>query len=200
MYDHVADGRMSILENWVFGVIASYADPATGVWVGSAQELSQRFPLSDRTCRFLLTGLEQKGYIKRFQTPGKNGPYPILVDKYECSIAAGRGKRLNAAQSTSSKHVAYDYCRDAPAPTAAATAALLIEKSLEKKAARARVSTPIPRNGIGPHRPFDPSTVAPPLTPEEEAKVMEYFSQQELKKKPPSRSNGSSLPASATAG
>ena len=92
----------------LFMLLILNADPETGVWHGSARSLAHWYIFSERTCRDNLEKLEKKGYIKRFQTPGKHSGYPILVSRYEVSMGAAVGKYLNIEKSTSCSNLVYD--------------------------------------------------------------------------------------------
>jgi hypothetical protein len=175
--EHLFTGKISKAEYILYTVILAFADPTSGIWEGSAELLARCLEISDRSCRFQLANLEQKGYIKRFQTPGKNGSYPIFVHNYECTFGAVTGHRLNAAKSTSSRMPVYDDCRDIAAAVAGTLPPSLLDKERTKKLSRARAGpTPTPSQGNGytrkPSRPSDGSRSMGAGTPEEQDRIM----------------------------
>ena len=116
---------------FLYTAILANADPETGIWIGSAGVLSNLFGLSPRTCRDNLEKLESMGYVRRFQVQGRHIPYPILVDKYEITIGAMKGKRLNCEKSISYSSVYYEWCRDGAGESAGESAA--IRENIEKE-------------------------------------------------------------------
>jgi len=90
------------------------AEKTTGVWWGSAKALSALCggSLSQRNARKVLETLGFKGYVRRLTKPGGHSNYPILIDKYECTYGASKGKRLNAEKSTSLEHLVYENAQD----------------------------------------------------------------------------------------
>jgi len=115
--------------------ILSQADPATGIWKGSAGTLAIMFNLSPRTCRDDMEKLEKKGYLKRFLVAGRHTLYPVLVHNYECSTGAMNGKRLNAMESKSCETPIYDGCHESAGASAATVPERVPEvlKEVEKK-------------------------------------------------------------------
>lgn len=170
--EHLRSGAISKGEFILFLEMICNADPASGTWESSAEELSRSLSVSPRTCRDQMESLERKGYIKRFQVPGKNGSYPILVNKFECSDGAMKGSRVNAKESASSKHPIYDECRDAQSPSAGTVPPSLKRLREEKPRVRAGLPpTPIPRH-TPRDRPSDAAMAGPPVTPDVEDAMM----------------------------
>jgi hypothetical protein len=134
--EHLQDGRIGPMEFLVFTLLILNADPATGVWQGSAGLMAAWYSMSPRTCRDSLEKLEQKGYIRRFQTPGKHASYPILIHRYECTDGAAKGTSLNALDSESYRELKYDRCRDGAGAGAGESAGASAGKYLEKKRSR----------------------------------------------------------------
>ena len=110
LIEHLTQGRIGPTECLLYVLISCLADPSTGIWRGSAGSLAWVSNINPRTCRDDLEKLESKGYVKRFQTPGSHENYPILVDKYECSHGAMKGKRLNSVATTDWGHPIYESC------------------------------------------------------------------------------------------
>jgi hypothetical protein len=111
--DHLQEGRVTLLESAVHDIIGLLADKSTGILFGSARALAARCgagDVSDRQARHLLESLEAKGYIKRFTTPRAHGNYPILVNKYEVTFGAQKGKRLNATATIDWRNPVYEPC------------------------------------------------------------------------------------------
>ncbi len=93
---------MTCTEFACLSAIILLADPATGIWRGSAGWLSMLFnqSVSRRTLCRALRGLEVKGFITCFKSAGKPCTYPILVDNYEVSTGPKRGLRIDAQRTT----------------------------------------------------------------------------------------------------
>ena len=105
---HVRNGSLSHGEALAYMVIIASADPATGIWYGSAKALAGEFNFSEREARRLLESLERKGYLRRFPKPGSHSNYPIAINKFEATVGARRGTRLCTAKSTSSENLVYE--------------------------------------------------------------------------------------------
>lgn len=96
LLEHLADARLTPLEYAAFCAIRDSADPSTGIWYGGSRALSVLFGggISERAARRLLEGLENKGYLGRFVTPGSHVSYAIAINKYMVTVGARTGTRL----------------------------------------------------------------------------------------------------------
>lgn len=108
--EHVRDGRLSFFEAALYVFILMDTNPATGLCYGSAGLFAAVYGVSSRTCRDALEKLDEKGYLKRFPTRGKHGSYPILINKFICSIGAMKGLYVNCEKSETYKTVCYLKC------------------------------------------------------------------------------------------
>lgn len=130
--EHLQDEKIGMGEFSVYMLVLLNADPSTGAWIGSARKLADRYLLSERTCRDNMEKLEAKGYIKRFQVPGKHASYPILINRFEVTDGAARGRFLNATASLSYKDLVFDSAAAGAAMSAGAGAGAGADKYLEK--------------------------------------------------------------------
>lgn len=112
--EHYRDGKVSAYEFHIYILLILEASYETGVWHGSAEKLSIVYRIPSRTCRDVLAKLHQKGYIRRFHSPGKHGNYPVLINKYECRDGAGNEIHLNASKSNDWRHPNYDLVMAVP--------------------------------------------------------------------------------------
>ncbi len=110
--EHVRDGRLSFSEASLYVFMIMDTNPNTGVCFGSAGLFAAIYGISSRTCRECLENLEKKGYIRRFPIRGKHGSYPILINKFMCSIGAMKGKYVNISKSSSCNNIYYENCDD----------------------------------------------------------------------------------------
>ncbi|KKK60744.1 hypothetical protein LCGC14_3021290 [marine sediment metagenome] len=108
---HLRTGKITHEQFAAFEIILHEADPATGIWWGSANALAGNYNYSKRSARHLLEQLERSGYIKRFATVGGRSNYPILVDKYEPTLGVKVGLRLNALLTEDWRRPAYESCQ-----------------------------------------------------------------------------------------
>jgi hypothetical protein len=109
--EHLCDGRLTLLEYGAHDVLLALANPLTGVWCGSAKALAAicgAGEVSERQARHLLESLEEKGYVRRFATKRGHGNYPILLNKFEITLGANKGMRLNAAKSDDWRNPVYE--------------------------------------------------------------------------------------------
>ncbi|SRR6266567_2336763 len=106
--EHYQDGKVSAYEFHIYVLLILEADYKTGIWHGSAEKLSIVYRIAPSTCRDVLSKLHQKGYIRRFNLPGKHGNYPVLINKYECSDGSGSDIYLNAKKSKDWRHPIYE--------------------------------------------------------------------------------------------
>lgn len=117
--EHVRDGRLSFFEASLYVFILVDTNPATGICYGSAGLFAAIYSVSSRTCRDALEKLEIKGYLKRFPTRGKHGSYPILLNKFLCSVGAMKGMYVNCYKSDTCTSIAYDVCDESVNESAA---------------------------------------------------------------------------------
>ena len=111
LVDHLLDGRLTSSEHSAYCLMIQLADHKTGIWKGSAKHLASLYGAGDvdeRRARYLLESLEKKGYIKRFVKRRQRGNYSVLIDKFNCSDGAYKGRRLNAALTTDWRTSVYD--------------------------------------------------------------------------------------------
>jgi hypothetical protein len=106
--EHVRDGRLSFFEASLYVFVMMEANPATGLCYGSAGLFAAIYGISPRTCRDALEKLEQKGYLRRFPTRGKHGSYPILINKFLCSVGAMKGMYVNSLKSEGYSKIYYE--------------------------------------------------------------------------------------------
>jgi hypothetical protein len=107
VFEHVRDGRMSLVDYAVHSYITAQADTRTGIWNGSAGALAGELSLSRRKARRLIERLSRGGYIKRFPVPGKHVCYPILIHKFSITDGQHKGEQLNAIASSSPVNLEY---------------------------------------------------------------------------------------------
>jgi hypothetical protein len=107
IWEHLRDGRMSVMECLAFIYICSQADTRSGVWKGSAKSLSGEIGIPERTARDVLEKMEHGDYIRRFAIPGRHICYPILIHKFPITQGEHNGEHLNATESTSPADLRY---------------------------------------------------------------------------------------------
>jgi hypothetical protein len=111
LFEHLRDGRLTLLELSALCVILLLADKATGIWIGSARALAANCgagDITDRQARHLLESLEKKGYIRRFPRRRSHANYPILVNRYLVTFGAYSGMTLNAAATDDWRQPVYE--------------------------------------------------------------------------------------------
>jgi hypothetical protein len=108
IFEHLRDGRLSKFQALGYIYIATQADTRTGIWRGSAGAFAGEFCCSERSARHLIESLSDRGYLKRFPTPGRHFCYPILVNKYLVTDGEHAGERLNASASKSWQQPVYE--------------------------------------------------------------------------------------------
>lgn len=140
--EHLQDEKIGLGEFSVYMLVLLNADPSTGAWIGSARKLADRYLMSERTCRDNMEKLEEKGYIKRFQIPGKHASYPILINRFEVTDGAARGRFLNATESHSYKDLKYYSAAAGAAMSAGESAGAGADKYLEKLEKREKDTLP----------------------------------------------------------
>ncbi len=94
---HLYEGEMTPMEFLAFVLVVLLADKATGVWRGSNPALVtiSGEQLSASTVKDVMAKLEAKGYILRGYVRGKRSNFPILIDKYLCTVGAHNGERVD---------------------------------------------------------------------------------------------------------
>ncbi len=95
--DHTYNGSLSFNDFGVHSAILLLADKAKGSWCGSAPALHTIIHIPERTAQHCLERLEDADgqYILRDFTPGKQGNYPILINKYLLTVGTFKGWRVN---------------------------------------------------------------------------------------------------------
>jgi hypothetical protein len=100
VFEHVRDGRMTRTAAFCYIYMLTQADTRTGIWSGSAGALAGELAMPVGTARHVLEALD-KGYIKRFPTPGRHSCYPIALHKFLITEGEHKGQHLNALDSIS---------------------------------------------------------------------------------------------------
>lgn len=108
IHEHITDGKLTWTQAHIYIDLILLANPASGIWRGSAGYLEALFGEAKRTIKDALQRLEELGYIKRFMVPGSRHNYPILVNKYLVSLGVLTNKRLNATKTTDYSHPIYE--------------------------------------------------------------------------------------------
>ncbi len=109
--EHLHTGRITGNEFIAFMIILMLADAGTGIAVTNAPALVtfSGGALSVSSAKKALEGLERKRYIKRrLRAVGSRGVFPILVDKFVCTVGSLRLKQLTFAQTTDWENPVYD--------------------------------------------------------------------------------------------
>jgi len=84
------------------------ASPDTGILFTNARILEVTYNFDSRFIRRALERLEETSYIKRFSTPGSSKPYPVLINKFLCTVGASSGLYLNAVDTTDPDNPVYE--------------------------------------------------------------------------------------------
>lgn len=96
--EHIEAGKLCPTDLGVYTFLHLYCDYATGIYTGTALGIAYRF--GDATQKNLiqhsLNRLRKSRFINYRIGNGKRGGYAILIDKYEPTFGALRGRRLNA--------------------------------------------------------------------------------------------------------
>jgi len=108
--EHLEAGKISLLDSGIHdflnlkmnAVVGSGKGIPPGIVFTSARAICAQCPLAanEREVRRSLERLERLGWIKRWQTRGKHGNYPILVARSSVHNPAGIEYRINAAETT----------------------------------------------------------------------------------------------------
>ena len=123
--EHLEAGRLSLLDLGVHDFICLKANSVVGngsifppgIWHGSATAILAQCPcgeISERTVRRSLHHLEEIGFIKRWQTPGKRGNYPILVNRFSVRDVSGSEYYISAEKTTDWRHPDLESAAEAP--------------------------------------------------------------------------------------
>jgi hypothetical protein len=112
--EHMISGNVGFFEAGVYLTMHLQADFRSGLWIGSAPRLLATAPrgTSLRAIQHALERLQEIRFLRSFHSPGRRGNYSVLIHKYEPSIGALKGKRLNAWESESWKHPFYESVAD----------------------------------------------------------------------------------------
>lgn len=107
VYEHILDGRMSLLDNSFHDLLCQQADAGTGIVRTSAAQLHHELGISRKLAQKYLCRLERKGYIRRFRKARSRASQPTLIHLYECTALPHKGKFLDAWASSSWQECAY---------------------------------------------------------------------------------------------
>lgn len=138
--EHLIAGAIGFFEFGVYATIHLQADYRTGVWTGSAPRLQASAPRGAklRDIQRALKRLEEIAFIRVFHTQGKRGNYHVMLNKFESSSPALKGKRLNAFKSPNWKDLVFEDCADDDTDTDAENAPYQEEEVEEEKKKEAR--------------------------------------------------------------
>lgn len=113
--EHLLNGSLSFQDLGVYVTILLQADYRTGQWWGSAPRLAATAPRAAdlRTIQRSIERLQSCGFLKVFRrSHGARGNYGVLINKFEPSSGALKGKRLNAFASISYAAPVYEDCAE----------------------------------------------------------------------------------------
>lgn len=87
IYEHINDGRMTGQEWMVYSILHLKADHQTGIcYKVSAPALGMLLRIKPHTINRILRSLEKKGYIKRLSHIGQIVSYPVVINKFYCTL------------------------------------------------------------------------------------------------------------------
>ncbi|MCZ6492195.1 MAG: hypothetical protein O7A06_16895 [Acidobacteria bacterium] len=123
--EHLEAGELSLLDLGIHDLICLKANAIVGngsifppgIWYGSAAAIMAQCPcgeISERTVRRSLHHLEEIRFLKRWQTLGKRGNYPILVNRFSVRDLSGNEYYINAENTTDWRHPAMEPAAEAP--------------------------------------------------------------------------------------
>lgn len=107
VYEHILDGRMSLLDNSFHDILCQQADASTGIVWTSAAQLHHELGISRKLAQKYLCRLERKGYIRRFRKARSRASQATLIHLYECTALPHKGKFLDAWRSESWQQCTY---------------------------------------------------------------------------------------------
>jgi hypothetical protein len=112
--EHLVSGQIGVAEAGVYLVMHLQANFKTGIWVGSAPRLLATAPRGEnlRDMQRAIERLAEIGFIRVFHEHGRRGNYHVLIHKYEPQCGALKGRRLNAAASSSWQQPTYEPCAE----------------------------------------------------------------------------------------
>jgi len=112
LQEHLVAGALSAFDVGVYLILHLQVDFRTGIWTGSAPRLLATAPRGTklRNMQRALSRLSKIGFIKAFHQHGTRGNYRVLINKYEPTSGALKGKRLNAGRSDSLHTPVYEPC------------------------------------------------------------------------------------------
>ncbi len=98
LIEHIREGRFCPSDLGIYTFLLLTADWATGVCYSCAAGIASQFgdPGLKELVQKALRRLRQNGYINYQRGHGQRGSYPILINKYEPTVGALCGTRLNA--------------------------------------------------------------------------------------------------------
>jgi hypothetical protein len=107
--EHLESGKISLLDSGIHdflslkmnGVMGSGCSIPPGIVFASSRAICSQCSLgaNEREVRRSLERLERLGWIKRWQTPGRHGNYPILIARASVHDSAGNEYRVNASET-----------------------------------------------------------------------------------------------------
>jgi hypothetical protein len=113
--EHLFNGSLSFHDLGVYVTILLQANYYTGQWWGSTPRLTATAPRSAnaRAVQRSIERLQKLGFLKVFRkSHGTRGNYGVLINKFEPTIGALKGKWLNAALSGTYEKPAYGACAE----------------------------------------------------------------------------------------
>jgi len=113
--EHLRDGRMSLSDYLVYGLLLLLADKNSGIATTNAGGIvyftGDQIPI--RTAQDCLQRLERRGYIKRpFRVHGRRTYDKVFIDKFLCTDGALKGMQLSFADTTDWRTPAYSQCAE----------------------------------------------------------------------------------------
>lgn len=99
---------MSFADEGFHDILSHLANAGTGILWTNAAQLALRLNKTRKLMQHFLCRLERKGYIKKFSKARSRERYPILIDKYRCTVMPQKGMVLNAEKSTDWRNPVYE--------------------------------------------------------------------------------------------
>jgi hypothetical protein len=110
LIEHIREGKFCPSDLGIYTFLQLTADWATGVCYTCAAGIASQFgdPGLKELVQKALRRLRENGYINYQRGHGQRGLYPILINKYEPTVGALCGKRLNAFAENSLDKPVYE--------------------------------------------------------------------------------------------
>ena len=110
LIEHIREGKFCPSDLGIYTFLQLTADWATGVCYTCAAGIASQFgdPGLKELVQKALRRLRQNGYINYQRGHGQRGLYPILINKYEPTVGALCGMRLNAFADNSLDDPVYE--------------------------------------------------------------------------------------------